>query len=176
MALIRQTFPRLDGDMCTMHNIIMPIPSIDLLRRVLKDPADAARLSDALHAAGRLDQAIDLTAQDGASSLLSELMALRAALQEDADPGLKAARLRTAAGALDDRGDRLFAQAAEFFGKAAWRRARGETALADGFQRRAEAAEACGERLYARAAEHRQDAAACEGRLLRAAALAAIAV
>lgn len=153
----------------------MQQPSIPAVRRLVTDAADADALSAVIKSAGGLGAAIALVVQDDARPLLQSLLALRAALEEDADPGLKAARLRAAARSLDHRADRLFAEAAEFFGKAAWRRSRNEAVLADDFNRRAQAAETCAEALAAQAVDHRLEAAACEGRLFRAAALAAVA-
>jgi hypothetical protein len=158
-----------------MHTFDMRNPPIATIRRVLSEPADAERLHAAIGTAGGLDEAISLASHDQARPLLDALLALRSALEEEADPALRAARLRTRARALDHRADRLFAEAAEFFGKAAYRRARAEAALAEDFQRRAEAAEAAGEALYAQAAAQRLVAAAGEGRLFRARAVAAVA-
>jgi hypothetical protein len=66
---------------------------------------------------------------------------------------------------LDARAEPLWAQSAEFAGKAAFRRLRGETDLAAAFQRRTEAAERVAADLEAQAFARRLEAAGLQASL-----------
>lgn len=150
-----------------------PFNSGPIGRRCSDVPAQT--VADAIAAAGGLEPAVALAAHDDRCGLLAALLALRAEAEEEADPKLRVARLRTRAAALDDRAERLFEQAAEFFGKAAFRRLRDEGDLGDVFSRRAEAFEAGGVDLAEQACDLRLEAGMLEGRLARAAGIAVIA-
>jgi hypothetical protein len=104
-------------------------------------PDAARRLADEIAVYGDLERAALALANDDAHALLSDLLAYRAALAEFADPALRIARLRRQAADLDARAEPAWAEAAEFAGKAAHRRAQGETGLAHDFERRVVAAE-----------------------------------
>jgi hypothetical protein len=101
-------------------------------------------------ARGGLEPAIAALAADD-SGLLPRLLAHRAALDEAAEPHLRIRRLRLRAQDLDARAEPLWREAAEDAGLAAGRRLRGETTLAETFERRAAAAEALAAELEAEA-------------------------
>jgi hypothetical protein len=128
----------------------------------------AERLAGEIAARGGLDAAAAALAADESSSLLSLLLAYRAALAEDAEPALRIRRLRLRAQDLDARAMPLWREAADDAGRAAARRLRGEAALADTFARRAAAAEALAAGLEADAFALRLEAARIEaGHALR---------
>jgi hypothetical protein len=111
-----------------------------------------------------LDAAAAAFANSEAFAALGDALAFKAALAESADPAVLAARLLRDAQDLDARATPIWAEACAFHGRSAYRRAQGETELADQFQARALAAErlaaqyeaeAFGNRL--RAAELRTD-------------------
>lgn len=133
-------------------------------------------MEDALSFAGADTLAHGLSAESrqDATDFLTALLAYRTALVHVADPKAHAMALRHAALQLDARSERLAAEAAEYFGKAAFRRKQGETVLADGFQRSAEAAEAVAVQRAEEAADKRAFAAELEGRAARAATLAGV--
>jgi hypothetical protein len=118
----------------------------------------ARRLAEEIGARGGLEAAVTALAADE-SSLLSLLLAYRAALAEAAEPALRVRRLRRRARDLDARAEPLWREAAEDAGRAAARRLRGEIALADTFARRAAAAEALAAELEAGAFALRLQAA-----------------
>lgn len=115
------------------------------------DADQALRLAEEIRARGGVESAVAALAADESSSLLSLLLAYRAALAEAAEPALLVRRLRLKAQDLDARAEPLWREAAEDAGLAAGRRLRGEAALAETFERRAAAAEAL-------AAEHEAEA------------------
>ena len=101
----------------------------------------AAALDREIRARGGLEPAIQALAADG-SPLLPLLLARAAALDQAADPALRARRLRVQAQDLDARAEPLWREAARDAGLGAARRLRGEVALAETFERRCAAAEA----------------------------------
>jgi hypothetical protein len=115
------------------------------------DPRTAERLAHEIAACGGLDAAASALAVDEATGLLSRLLALRAALEEQDDPDRRIRRLRLQAQDLDAKAEPLWRQAAEFAGKAAARRLRGEAELAAGFEARVVAAERLAAELEAQA-------------------------
>jgi hypothetical protein len=121
-----------------------------------------------------LDTAIAQAAHDAAAEPLQDLLAYRQALRERADPARLVARLMADIADLERRSGRLADQAAEFFGKAAYRDGRGDKALGDDFQRRAEALEAAAAALREQAFLHQLQADAVRARLVQAAELMAI--
>jgi hypothetical protein len=130
-------------------------------------PDQARRLADEIAARGGLDAAIAALAADESTALLSLLLAYRAALDEAADPVLRVCRLSRMAHDLEARAEPLWCEAAEDAGRAAARRLRGETALADAFERRAAAAEALAAELEAEAFALRLEAARTEAEQAR---------
>lgn len=125
------------------------------------------------------DEALETTigyhAEYGDAGILREALAERTRRVEAAYPLVKAERLRREAAALDASGDRMAEQAAQFYGKAAGRRQRGEPDLAAGYQAQADAAQQLADARYAEASGLRIQAALIKGRMARAVALAAIA-
>ncbi len=107
-------------------------------------PISAARadaLAREISTYGGLDRAIGALAHDEAYLILNDAMAYRALLNERDDPGRAIARLLREAQGLDARAAPAWTQAAELFGRAAYRRAQGDRDLADQFQARALAAQ-----------------------------------
>jgi hypothetical protein len=131
----------------------------------------AAQIAHALQGGGALDSLIAQAAHDGAEDPLRDLLAYREAVREQADPPRLLARLIAEGADLDHRSDRLAEQAAEFFGKAAYRRLRADCHLAADFQRRAEAAEQAGAGLRERAFKLRLEADRLRARTAQATAL-----
>ena len=115
---------------------------------------------------GGLEQAIVALAADE-SSLLSQLLAHKAALDEAAEPALRILRLQRSAHDLEVRAEPLWREAAEDAGLAAARRLRGEPDLAETFERRAAAAEALAAELEAEAFGRRLQAARLEAEQAR---------
>lgn len=105
-------------------------------------PLDQAQaIERRLHGAADLEAAIAQAGHDGPDDALTALLAYREALAELDDPARLAARLITQADAADRRADAHAEEAAEFFGRAAYRGGRGDTDLAAQFHARAQAAE-----------------------------------
>lgn len=107
---------------------------------------------------GGLEPAIAALAADE-SGLLPQLLARQAALDEAADPALRVRRLRLKAQDLETRAQPLWREASDDSGLAAGRRLRGETALAEIFERRAMATEALAADMEAEAFGLRLEAA-----------------
>jgi hypothetical protein len=156
---------------CTGYNIGMPSrtpPSPLHIQAVLAVAGrtigadEARRLAEEIRARGGLEAAVAALAADEASSFLSLLLAYRAALAEAADPALYVRRLRRRAQDLDTRSEPLWREAAEDAGLAAARRLRGESALAETFERRAAAAEVLAAALESEAFAFRLQAAQIE--------------
>ena len=126
----------------------------------MKQPLPS-RLEQEIAARGGLDPAIAALAADE-SGLLAELLAHRASLDEAAEPALHIRRLRLQARDLETRAEPLWREAAEDAGLAAARRLRGESALAETFERRAAAAETLAAGLEAEAFGLRLQAARIE--------------
>lgn len=131
------------------------------------DAEQALRLAEEIGARGGVEAAVAALAADESSGLLSLLLAYRAALAEAAEPALRVGRLRRSARDLDARAEPLWREAAEDAGRAAARRLRGETALAEGLARRAAAAETLAAELEAEAFTLRLRAARIEAQLAR---------
>jgi hypothetical protein len=131
------------------------------------DPDEARALAEEIDARGGLDAAVTALAADESSALLSLLLAYRATVAEAAEPGLRARRLRRRARDIDARAEPLWREAAEDAGRAAARRLRGETALADTFFRRAAAAETLAAELEAEAFALRLEAQQIEAEQAR---------
>jgi hypothetical protein len=129
------------------------------------DPEAAEAVCRVIAACGGIDHAAAALAHDEAYGLLAHLLAYRAALAEEADPALRIARLHREASDLDARAQPLWAEAAEFSGKAAHRRLNGESELAALFQRRTEAAERVASSLEAQAFARRLEAAGLQAAL-----------
>lgn len=126
------------------------------------DADQAQRLAEEISARGGLEAAASALAADEPSNLLSLLLAHRAALAEAAEPALRIRRLRRKAQDLEVRAEPLWREAAEDAGLAAARRLRGETALAETFERRSTAAETLAAELEAEAFALRIEAARIE--------------
>ena len=121
------------------------------------DAAEAlVRVIVAYGGVGRAEAAL---ANDEAHDLLCHLLTYRAAVAELADPALRIARLHREADDLDARAEPAWAEAAEFSGKASFRRSQGERELAGVFQRKTEAAERRAAALEAEAFAKRLQAA-----------------
>lgn len=103
------------------------------------------------------------------------LLAYRAALTEQGNPGLLISRMRREAAALDARSRPSWEEAAEFYDKAAYREEQGETALADDFLRRAKGAETHAAKLDLEAFNLRLRAAQIEAQMQTGAALMQVA-
>jgi hypothetical protein len=130
--------------------------------------AEQARvLADEIEARGSLDAAAAALAADESTGLLSLLLAYRAAQAEAAEPALRVLRLRQKARDLDARAEPLWREAADDAGRAAARRLRGETALAESFERRAAATEALATELESDAFALRLDAMQIEAEQAR---------
>jgi hypothetical protein len=123
-------------------------------------------LAHEIAARGGLEPAIAALAADE-SGLLPQLLAHRAALDEAADVALRIRRLRLRARDIDARAEPLWREAADDAGLAAARRLRGETVLAESFERRSAAAEALAAELEAEAFDLRLKAARLEAREAR---------
>jgi hypothetical protein len=126
------------------------------------DRSTAERLAAEIAARGGVDAAACALAADEATELLSCLLAFRTALGEQADPAKRVRRLRLQAQDLDAEAEPLWREAAEFAGKAAARRLRGESDLAAAFEARVEAAERLAAEREAQAFAFRLDAARLE--------------
>jgi hypothetical protein len=131
------------------------------------DPGQARRLAREIAARGGLDHAAAALAADESAALLSLLLAYRAARAEAVEPALRLRRLERRARDLEARAAPLWREAAEDAGLAAARRLRGESGLADGFERRAAAAEALAAELEAEAFDLRLQAARLEAEQAR---------
>ncbi len=90
---------------------------------------------------GDLEPAIAALAHDQAFRALDDALAYRALLRERENPGRRIDRLLGEAADLDARADPAWAEAADWHGRAAFRRARGDFELAEQFRARAVAAE-----------------------------------
>ena len=119
----------------------------------------AVRIINDIRAYGGLDPAIAALANDEAASALADLLAYRAALAEQADPARRIARLRLEAEGLDARAEPMWAESAQFHGRAAYRALRGDPELADQYLRRAQGAEGLAAALEAEAFAKRLEAA-----------------
>jgi len=158
---------RLASQSCAQYNFGVPdaLPSPELLIEALASvgqalpAAQADRLAAEIEACGSVEAACDALADDGDHELLPVLLAFRAALRERADPSLRPARLLREARDIEARAEPFWREAAEFAGKAAARRLRGEAALAAAFEQRAAAAERLAAALEAQALQHRLEAA-----------------
>jgi hypothetical protein len=128
-------------------------------------PDAARRIAREIAAYGSLEQAAAGLAEDDAHALLSDLLAYRAALAERADPALRLARLYREAADLDARAEPCWAEAAEFAGRAAFRRIQGESDLVSTFERRAAAAEQVAASLEDQAFARRLEAAGLQASL-----------
>ncbi len=122
-------------------------------------PERARRIADEIQVYGGLDQAIAALANEEASAALADLLAYRAALAEQADPARRIARLRVEAEGLDARAEPMWAESAQFHGRAAYRALQGDPELADQYLSRAQAAERLAAALEAEALAKRLDAA-----------------
>lgn len=118
-------------------------------------------LEQEIAARGGLEPAIAALAADE-SGLLPQLLALRACMDEAAEPALRVRRLRLQAQDLEARAEPLWREAAEDAGLAAARRLRGEARLAETFERRAAATETLAAELEAQAFGLRLEAARIE--------------
>jgi hypothetical protein len=136
------------------------------------DPEAAEAVCRVIAACGSIDHAAAALAHEEAYGLLSQLMAYRAAIAEQSDPAARIARLHREASDLDTRAEPVWAEAAEFAGKAAFRLLKGESDLAAVFQRRTEAAERVAAELEARAFSRRLEAAGLQASLALRADLA----
>ena len=134
-------------------------------------PERAAVLAGRIAAADDLDAAIEQAGHEDAAAL-RDLLGLRAAQAERTDPPRLIGRLLHEAAGLDRRADALCDEAAEFFGKAAYRRARAD--LAAEHLARARAAEAAADDLREAALTTRLHAARVQSRADAACALCAI--
>jgi hypothetical protein len=145
-------------------NLVSPLDIQSILASAGRtiDADQAQRLAEEIGARGGLDDAATALAADESSALLSLLLAYRAALAEDAEPALRIRRLKLKAQDLDARAEPLWREAAEDAGLAATRRFRGETALAENFERRAAASEALAVELETEAFALRLQAARIE--------------
>lgn len=108
---------------------------------------------------GGLDQAVAALAHDEAFRALDDALAYRALLNERDDPDRLIVRLLRQAGDLEAQADPAWAQAADWRGRAAFRRARDERALAARFEARALAAERIASELEEQALNTRLRAA-----------------
>jgi hypothetical protein len=136
---------------------------------------DAAQaVARVIAAYGDIDRAEAALANDEAHDLLAQLLAYRAAVAELADPVLRIARLEREADGLDARAEPSWTEAAEFAGKAGFRRLQGEGELAAVFQRRTEAAERLAAALEAQAFAKRLEAAGLRAALACRAGLGAV--
>lgn len=124
------------------------------------DAHRAQGVVEAIRAHGALDAAAAALANDERAEALADLLAYAAAIGEARDPALRILRLRRDAEALDARAEPLWREAAEFHGRAAYRRAQGDIALADQFLARAAAAERLAAQLEAEALQQRLQAGA----------------
>jgi hypothetical protein len=129
------------------------------------DPEAIDALCRVIAACGCIDHAAAVLAHEEAHGLLTQLLAYRAAVAEQSDPAARIARLHRQAADLDVRARPLWAESAEFAGKAAYRRLKGETDLAALFQRRTEAAERVAAELEAQAFARRLEAAGLQASL-----------
>jgi hypothetical protein len=120
----------------------------------------ARRIAEEIQVYGGLDLAIAALANDEAATALAELLAYRAALAEQAAPARRIARLRLEAEGLDARAEPIWAEAAEFHGRAAYRALQGEQELADQYLGRAQAAERLAAAFEAEALAKRLQASA----------------
>lgn len=104
-------------------------------------PSRAEAIAVALACNPDLNACIAMASHADAFELYSDLIAFSSAKAERANPPLLIARLEREAGDLDRNAVPLWAQAAEFHGKATFRKAQGETDLAEQFTTRANACE-----------------------------------
>ncbi len=108
--------------------------TFDAVGREIAEPR-LAGLVRAIEANG-WDQLVVLTVGDteNTGDLRSAVLAYREALREEADPKLLAGRLRWEAGVIDEGAERAAELEAEFAGKSAGRKARGDGDLAEQFE------------------------------------------
>lgn len=124
-----------------------PGPSADsivLLFARAGQPLESARahaLSCEIQTYGDLERAISALAHDQAYSALADALAYRALLIEQNDPQRLIARLLRQAKDLDARADPAWTEAADFSGRAAYCRSRGDFDLADQLDGRARASQ-----------------------------------
>jgi hypothetical protein len=123
------------------------------------NPESVEAICRVIAACGCIDHAAAVLAHEEAHGLLTQLLAYRTAVAEQCDPALRVARLYREAADLDSRAEPIWAESAEFAGKAAYRRLHGETDLAALFQRRSDAAERVAADLEAQAFARRLQAA-----------------
>lgn len=138
-------------------------------------PARARRLASQLRGTADLRRAIDQASNDHADEAHADLLLYDRARRDGADPARLVRRLKAEADALDVRAAAHDDQAAEWFGKSAYRRGAGDTALAEDLRRRAEAAESVAGDLRDRAFAKRLLTARIEMRSTATAALCALA-
>lgn len=143
-------------------------------RMGLMVPAPVQDVAPIIARFGGIEDAIRYSANNGDHDTLEALLAEKDRQEEAADPLLAAKRLRQRGAVLDASGERMNKQAAEFYGKAAWRRQRGEADLAQGFQAQADAAQALSDARYDEAAKLRAEARKIERRAANASALALV--
>jgi hypothetical protein len=122
-------------------------------------PQAAERIAREIETYGDIDRAAAALAHDEAQGLLAEILAYRTALAEQADPRRRIARLQQDAADLDARAEPLWAEAAEFAGRASFRGRQGEAELAALFQQKADVAERLAAELEAQAFAKRLEAA-----------------
>ena len=157
-----------------MHSAHHICATFSAARRPFEHAA-AERLAELIGTAA-LDDVIRQASNDGARDAFGALLAYREALLERQSPPRLARRLIAEADDLDRRSDALDAAVAECFGKAAYRRSRGDLVLADELVVRAQAAEATAAGLREQAFSLRLDAAIIRYRLEQAADLSRIAI
>ena len=119
----------------------------------------ARRIINEIGAYGGLDRAIAALANDEAAAALADLLAYRAALAEQADPARRIARLHLEAKGLDVRAEPMWAEAAQFHGRAVYRAQQGDPDLADQYLRRAQGVEGLAAALESEAFAKRLEAA-----------------
>lgn len=122
------------------------------------DAATAHRIAGLLGSA-TIDDAIRQACNDGARTALQELLAYKEALHERREPSRLIRRLLVEADDLERRCEAVDSAAAESFGKAAYRRSRGDLELAGQLAFQAAAAEATAAGLRDQALARRLDAA-----------------
>lgn len=127
-----------------MSPLDLSAASIVLLFARAGQPLESARahaLSCEIQTYGDLERAISALAHDQAYSALADALAYRALLIEQNDPERLIARLLRQAKDLDARADPAWTEAADFSGRAAYCRSRGDFDLADQLDGRARASQ-----------------------------------
>lgn len=120
---------------------------------------------------GNVDTAVSAASAHFQWDAQGDMLAYRAALKEVADPQLIVARMKRQAADLDAQEEPLRIEAAEFWGKAAYRQRQGEEFLAAGFRKQAHAAERIADRWMLEAIKLRLGAASLEAELMSNSAL-----